>query len=298
MYMLNKHAVNPGYAGMENTLIGTAVYRQQWSGLVGAPREANLTIHLPMYIIGGGVGIKLRSDSRGATNDLGAELSYSYHMQLNSNNLIGIGLSAGIVQRNIDGAKLRAPDGSYNGEIVHFDPLLPTNKVSGIGPKIDAGFFWQNTTFGFGLGVHNLLPTPIGIDLGDGSKLDIAQTTHMTAMAEVSLDVSRNIKIQPSLLFRSDLKQHEMHFSAQAYYDDFIMLGVSYRGFSASTVDAFVIMGGFQVNEKVFLAYSYDLTLSDLALVSRGSHEVMLNYNLGKPIGKGKLPKIIFNPRF
>jgi hypothetical protein len=38
--------------------------------------------------------------------------------------------------------------------------------------------------------------------------------------------------------------------------------------------------------------------MSGLQEVTDGSHEVMLNFNLNKPIGKGKPPKIIYNPRF
>jgi len=297
MYMLNKHGINPGYAGLENSLHGTAVYRQQWNGLADAPQQTNVNMHLPMYIIGGGVGINLKSDSRGATQDLGASLTYSYHLQVNAQNLLGIGISAGLSQRSLDGNKLRAPEGNYTNTIAHNDPLLPETKVSGMGSKIDVGLFWQNAKFGVGLGVHNLVPSTYSLDLNEGS-LVMEQVTHFTAMIESSFEVGSLFSIRPSILARSDLKQHELHFSAQVYYDNFIMLGTSFRGYSASTTDAIAIMAGFQINDKVFLSYSYDLTLSDLALVSRGSHEIMLNYNLGKPIGKGKLPKIIFNPRF
>ena len=56
-------------------------------------------------------------------------------------------------------------------------------------------------------------------------------------------------------------------------------------------------MGGFKLSEKITLAYAYDLTLSELSQVSNGSHEIMINYNLGKALGKGKPPRIIYNPR-
>jgi hypothetical protein len=32
--------------------------------------------------------------------------------------------------------------------------------------------------------------------------------------------------------------------------------------------------------------------------VQTGSHEILLQYNLGQSFGKGKLPPIIYNPRF
>ena len=59
-----------------------------------------------------------------------------------------------------------------------------------------------------------------------------------------------------------------------------------------------MILAGIKLNEKITLAYSYDLTLSTLREVSDGSHEILINYNLGKPVGKGKMPPVIYNPRF
>ena len=80
--------------------------------------------------------------------------------------------------------------------------------------------------------------------------------------------------------------------------NDNIFGGGSYRGYNAVTGDAVAIILGLKLSEKVRFAYAYDVTVSNLNTVSNGSHEVMLNYNFGKPIGQGKLPPIIYNPRF
>jgi hypothetical protein len=45
------------------------------------------------------------------------------------------------------------------------------------------------------------------------------------------------------------------------------------------------------------LGYSYDLTRSSLNTVSNGSHELLLRYQLDKPVGQGQPPPIIYNPR-
>ena len=74
--------------------------------------------------------------------------------------------------------------------------------------------------------------------------------------------------------------------------------GLSLRGFTKKSKDALIIFAGFKLNEKTTVVYSYDLTLSGLNQVSRGSHELLLQYNLGKELGKGRLPSVIYNPRF
>ena len=57
MYMLNKYAFNPAYAGMDNSLSLTGVYRNQWLNLDGNPVSQNFNVHMPLYIVGGGIGL-------------------------------------------------------------------------------------------------------------------------------------------------------------------------------------------------------------------------------------------------
>jgi hypothetical protein len=80
-------------------------------------------------------------------------------------------------------------------------------------------------------------------------------------------------------------------------YNENIFTGASLRGYNNQTLDAVALVAGFKLSEKITLGYSYDITLSNLNTVSNGSHEILVNYNLGKPIGKGRPPAIIYNPR-
>ncbi|NNE29281.1 MAG: PorP/SprF family type IX secretion system membrane protein [Saprospiraceae bacterium] len=298
MYMLNTPAFNPGVVGMSGTLEGTLVYRDQWAGLEGAPRQANFNMQMPFMLIGGGIGFDLNSDNRGATQDLSAGLSYSYLLRINQENRLGLGLRAGFYQRSLDGSKLRAPEGSYELGINHNDPLLPEISVSGLSPLVDAGIYWINSNFEFGVSAQNLIPNGPQLDINGTTTLEYQQEVNVTAFGQTSFEIGSSISVKPSVLVRTAFVETETHVSISGYYEDFLMLGVSYRGLEANTQDAISILGGVQINDKLFLAYSYDLTLSDLALVSNGSHEILLSYNLGRPIGQGRPPKVIYNPRF
>jgi hypothetical protein len=88
-----------------------------------------------------------------------------------------------------------------------------------------------------------------------------------------------------------------MEFSVLTKYNENIFAGASFRGYRTESLDAVAFLAGFRLSEKLTLHYAYDLTISNLNAVSNGSHELLLNYNLGKPIGKGRPPKIIYNPR-
>jgi len=99
-------------------------------------------------------------------------------------------------------------------------------------------------------------------------------------------------------LVKSNISQTQIDFSVIVKYNDNIFLGTSFRGYNSDNTDALVLMTGIKLSEKIRLAYAYDLSLSSLNTVNSGSHEILLNYNLGKPIGKGKPPRVIYNPRF
>ena len=77
-----------------------------------------------------------------------------------------------------------------------------------------------------------------------------------------------------------------------------IFAGASFRGFGNNSKDAAMLIAGLKLNEKTTLAYAFDVPLSPLNTVNRGSHELLLRYSLNKPIGIGKLPPVIYNPRF
>jgi Type IX secretion system membrane protein PorP/SprF len=107
-----------------------------------------------------------------------------------------------------------------------------------------------------------------------------------------------NFSIHPSVLIKSDAIQTQMDFSTFVRYNDNIFLGATFRGYNKNSQDAIAAFGGLNLNSKLKLAYSYDITLSPLKTVTQGTHEIVLQYNLGKEFGKGKLPPIIYNPRF
>ena len=44
--------------------------------------------------------------------------------------------------------------------------------------------------------------------------------------------------------------------------------------------DSFVSLFELQINENFHVGYAYDITTSDIATYSNGSHEIMINYRI------------------
>lgn len=293
LYMLNPFAWNPGYVGLDNSLSVTGVFRKQWTGLVGSPTTQNLSAHLPMYYLSGGVGINVENDALGAQQLTSASLAYAYHQDLGGG-ILSFGVSAGMVQRTLDGSKIRTPDGNYiePGNYNHNDDLLPLSAESATAPTFHAGIYFANDWLEAGFSARNITePTT------DYSTLSLPLNRNFNFNLGFHIDLSKTLSLHPSAIVRSDLIQTQTDFSVILRYNDNIFGGGSLRGYNSNSLDAVAILAGFKLSDKLTLAYGYDLTLSDLNTVSNGSHEISLNYNLNKIIGKGRPPKIIYNPR-
>ncbi len=297
LYALNPYASNPAYAGLENTLVATGVYRQQWSGLQGAPATQHINAHLPIYAISSGVGMRVESDVIGAHNTVQAALSYSYQMNLSRNVLLSVGMSGGWLQYSLDGNKLRAPQGTYaEPSFSHNETVLPLGRVQAGAPIFEAGAFIQTKKWELGVSAQPVFATAL-TEKGNGG-FGLQPVQHYLLYTAYSIPVGENLILKPSGLVKSDMKETQIEISAMARWRENTFVGASMRGFGKFSSDAAVLFLGFKLNEKTTLAYAFDIPLSALSAAHRGTHELLLRYSLNKPIGVGKLPPVIYNPRF
>ncbi len=299
MYFFNQYAFNPAYAGLDNSLSITGVYRKQWAGLEGSPSNQNLNAHLPWYYLGGAIGIQLDNDILGAERNTQISMAYAYHLKLSRTSILSIGLDGGVVQKTLDGNQLRAPEGTFDPEgnlISHNDNFIPQGIESAIAPTARAGVYFQSKNIEIGISANQLPELTADFNTIGVTKFQFLR--NYFAIFAYNLEVSDNLALKPSVYFKSDLTEHQLDFSIIGRYNGNIFGGVSFRGYSQNTLDSVVFTAGLKVSEKVTVAYAYDLTLSNLSSVSNGSHELMFNYNLNKKLGGAVPSKIIYNPRF
>ncbi len=296
LYMLNPYGVNPAAAGLKGTLEATGGFRSQWVGIEGNPVSQYLNVILPLSIVSSGVGISIQNESIGARSGLNAKASYNYILKMGEGQL-SAGLAGGIVQGSLNSSKLRTPGGDYNqGVVDHRDKILDIFTINGTTPTFDLGVYYRNEKFEGGFSVNNL--TEPKLKLKGQQDINISLRRNYFALAAAHFDITSSISLHPSVLIKSDAIETQMDFSTFVRYNDNIFLGATFRGYSKNSQDAISGFGGVKLNSKLMLAYSYDFTLSALKTIAQGTHEIVLQYNLGKEFGKGKLPPIIYNPRF
>lgn len=294
MYASNPLLFNPASAGMADALLLDARLRKQWAGaLPGAPEERRVSAQMPLYIARSGLGISLEQQLIAAEEWLNVKLAYNFQGELR-NSRWALGADIGWQQQGIRGDMLRTPGGIYEGPTVqHNDNRLFENNWQQAWLTAGLGAFWQSEQWEAGLSVQ-------GISLGAFAKQNppIALKPHYYLYSACRLEWGTAWLWQPSLLLKSDLVSWQLDLSSVWEWNGNISGGLALRGYDRLSLDAVVLSVGYRLSEQWRLAYSYDWTLSALRRVSDGSHEFWLQYTFGTVPGKGKLPPIIYNPRF
>ncbi|MDC0313883.1 type IX secretion system membrane protein PorP/SprF [Flavobacteriales bacterium] len=282
-YMYDKLSFNPGYAGLNKSICGTIIFREQWAGFDGNPTTALINVHSPVKMLRGGLGFTYVSDKLGFESNNLARLSYSYHMGLGVGDL-GIGISAGILQKSIQ-ANWITPDGTPAID----DASIAVSGANGLVPDINLGVFYQQNQLYMGISATHLYAP-------DLTALNISNAKHFWITAGYEYNLGTDLKLRPSILAKSDASSTQLDININVLYKDMIWGGVSYR-----VSDAIAPMVGYQNNDvgggTLRIGYAYDVTTSQIKGYSNGSHDIMVNYcfNLEKPkpLQKSKNPRFL-----
>ena len=206
---------------------------------------------------------------------------------------LSVGAGVSFRASALNGRELRTDDGTYEGSVFnHNDLLLPTNEVSASSLGVDFGVAAAFGETEVGISVLDL-NAPVAAYDG----LDVPFTTTLLAFATSTLPINEVLDLQVAAVAQNDTRLTQAQVSAFAWYDRNIGVGAAFRGFGGSMIDAASVLLGWRASETLTFAYAYDVGLSDLSEAHDGSHEISVRFELATPIGKGRLPPVIFNPR-
>lgn len=269
-FLFNSYMVNPAVAGTKLYSPITASYRNQWAGFDGAPVTYMLAGHtgLPNRI--GVGGIFFHDNAGGAIQRTGAELTGSYHIDLNNQDAVSFGLSAIVSQFAFDGTDLQVYD--------QTDQALIGSMESNMNFDASFGMMVYGLNYYFGFSIPNLLQTKLGIDgyLND----DNQNIRHYSFMGSYLYYINDEFAIQPSALARfTGSSPVQLDMLMKAVYMDMVWMGLTYRH-----RDAVAIAVGFEY-DRYGIGYSYDITTTDAANFSPHTHEITLAYYIPRSGG-------------
>jgi len=265
-YMMNSFLLNPGITGSTGYIPIRLTVRQQWTGIEDAPATQALSANGLIGKQNMGIGGYIFNDKFGPISSTGIQASYAYHLRINKEIKLGLGLSLSAFQFKIDGGDLHPLDAS--------DQALTGTTESTFVPDANFGAYLYSNKFFVGLSGAQL--TQYKIKLKEELAGNNQMIRHYYLLGGYQFEVSKEIDIQPSVLIKgTEHTPFQLDVNVKTFYKKNYWLGFSYR-----TSDAAIMLIGFKVN-RFYLGYAFDYTFSNLVHYSTGSHEIMLGVNLG-----------------
>lgn len=285
--------LNPAVSANAYTLSATGFLRQQYNNLPGAPNTVGLTVASPIYIANAGGALSIERDRIGVQEVTQVRGSLAFALLRRDNLRLSAGFGASLKNARLSGDELITSDGEYGGGLFsHKDAILPNGSVSAQTLGLDAGI-----AVSFGetqLGVSVL---DINAPTDDYDALSVQWPRTYLAFGTTTLPINEVLDLQLSAIVQNDTRTTQTQLAAFGWYNGNIGAGAAFRGFGAASIDAASVLLGWRASPVLTFAYAYDIGLSELSQAHDGSHEISVRFALANPIGKGKLPPLIYNPR-
>jgi len=267
-YMFNETFINPAYAGSHDNLAAALLYRNQWTGIDGAPKTQTFSMHGPVDKNKIGLGGSILNESIGVTHQFAVYADFAYRILMPASTL-AFGVQGGFVndeEKFTDVRTITPGDNQFSADVKKY--FLP---------NAGFGIYYYKEKFYTGLSIPRLLenkidpsnPSAVAKNFGN------LQRWHYYFASGYVFDLNDDLKLKPSIMVKT--VQHaplELDGDLNLLIHDFLWIGGAYR-----TGDAVAGLIGIQLSKQLRIGYSYDYTLSDLQKFNSGSHEFTLNYD-------------------
>ena len=281
-YMFNQMVFNPGYAGSKHFISADALYRRQWVDFPGSPTTQTFSIHSPIGLTNMGGGLYVAHDNIGVTDKTDAYLNYAYHLKMNDNLHLGLGIRGGV---SFYSARLQ--------DLIYWDQndkVFPQETQSNTLPNFGAGAYLYSRLYYVGIACPNLLSfspdRPVTLN-SDKLKNIPNQVRHYYITGGYVFEFSEDFVLKPSTMVKYTYNAPvEVDINVNALLAGAFWIGASYR-----TGDSFIGIIGYDITRQLHLGYAYDFTTTDIKDYSSGTHEITLGYDFGYDIMKMKTPR-------
>jgi type IX secretion system PorP/SprF family membrane protein len=289
MFMYNKLIYNPAYAGSRDLTSLNADYRDQWDGINGAPKTANVTADGPVGSFMKpfrkvALGFSLSHETLGVERNTDIKAAYAYRIKF-KDFVLSMGLSAGadLYSANYSQLNLYQPN----------DPNFQNNIRNAVLPNVGAGEYMYSDDTYFGFSVPNIIQNAYDKKEKDIRSNFARQSSGLYITCGHIFPVNESIKVLPQFIFRTiGSARYKLPISCDinctAIYNERFMAGVTYR-----TDKSFEGIVHIQATTRVNVGYAYDYLLSDLNGYNGGTHEIVVGYDIIRDNSKFLTPRFI-----
>ena len=271
LYRYNPQWINPAFVGLNGKNDITIVHRNQWVGIVGAPKTNGVNASF-VWGENKGIGASLLLDEAGPVKTTLFNADFAYHAQLNEQWKFSGSVRGSLANVTIDMAGLQLID--------YTDSYLQGNPSTGLSPNLGWGLMLSKNNDGlfFSLSQARLAKYTFGDRTGTykdvpyfyfmtGTKIPLGGKVSNKNGEEVN-----RLTLYPSVLFRA---AHDVPANADinlnANLRGRIDLGVSLR-----SSNSYGFRVGVQATPKLYLGYLFETPTSTMKSVTTQSHEIAL----------------------
>ena len=265
LYKYNMNAINPAYAGTNDSFEALFSARSQWTGIEGSPETFNFNAN--SYVGKGlGVGFNTIIDKIFVQSETHAYADFSYRIILSKNTDLFAGIKVGGTFLNVDAEKLE----------IDNDDLLSVN-VNTFNPNFGVGFYLKSDRYHISLSSPAFLKNrrskdekisfaatsdKIHVFLGGGYEYYFRNREwvftpslmmKMVSGSPISLDLT------PTFLFRE-----QMEFGINYRVDE------SFTGFITTNV----------LKNKMKIGYAFEYATTPIQKYGGSSHEIVLKFSI------------------
>ena len=274
--MMNPFQDHPAAAGVLGCMDLHMGYRNQWSGIEGAPETAFANLHGQMEGQGNdfhGFGVRVESDEAGAWGYNAVNFAYAYNLRLSNGARLAAGLSAGFFQHRLDMSLLDMPELQ-----VANDPAVFGNQQF-IVPMIDAGLWYYDRDMYAGLTIQNVTQASME-KISQFGKL--RRHLVVTGGSEVELD-GRWMFLPSAQARLGSGVPPSAEVLGLFKYDEVVGVGLGYRSQSA-----LIVAAQAKILDYLSIGYAYELNVSPLSGAGPNSHEIVIGINAcsSRPAGR------------
>ncbi len=285
-FFANPVFLNPAFSGTSELPRMVLNYRNQWPQKGATFTTYSLSYDQLLENTNAGFGLQVTRDQElnNVINSNSASFAYSYHLQLGHESFMTLGLQGGMVLKQFNTNNLVFPSGidQLSGEISEWISAGYSDEKK-FYPDFAIGAVGQHHEYFWGATVHHLTRPDESIIEGDQKgKLPLKTTLHAGARMHRLHHglLSRVFTLSPNILYQQQGSFKQLNLGIYMIEKSFLF-GAWFRNNIDTRPDAIIALAGF-AHEKFQLGYSFDLTLSELANYSYGTHEISVTFFLGQ----------------
>lgn len=274
-YLVNRYLLSPSFAGFNEQSQVFIGYRNDWSSFQDAPKTSMLSAFVPVsdkVWLGG----QIISDKSGVFNNIYAQFSYTYHLELGYEQMIYFGIWGSFFQNKITLTNIIISDPN--------DPLL-INQTELNGFSINAGtslvYRWREGYVG--ISIPNLFQNKDVYAINDAKNI-VELNKRIIWHASYKFRLNYDLEIEPILVYRwvKDFDS-QIDLSLLFIFRENYWAGITYRDIGKTGISI-----GSRITNELTFNYTFEFVTKSYMAQPSSTHEFSIGFKL--PIGNMNKP--------